>query len=329
MKVQISLDDINEMIYENNYLLPKTSKEAIREQVHELNGGFGKAKMTNIQFEGVYINYGNIYLKEFTVLSIKADFPVLEMHFSLSGRSLSYSNESPDKVCYCGKQHNIMYAPAFNGKMEISTRAPMQLFEIGLTISFFERLASHNSDISARMLEHVYKERPTLLNENHMPITPQMSMVISEIMYCKRAGYFKRLFMEAKVIELFLLQVEQYEQLNHPQKNIVKPTDLEKLHEAKYLVESKLDQPFSLLELSREVGLNDFKLKKGFKELFGNTIFGYLSDLKMERARNILQNHDMTIAEVSNLSGYKNQTHFTSAFKRKYGITPSELRKGC
>ena len=74
-------------------------------------------------------------------------------------------------------------------------------------------------------------------------------------------------------------------------------------------------------------GLNEFKLKKGFKELFGTTVFDYLYDLKMEYAKQLLAADEVLVNEVSGMVGYRNPNHFSTAFKRKYGMNPTQLRK--
>ena len=88
-----------------------------------------------------------------------------------------------------------------------------------------------------------------------------------------------------------------------------------------------MQSPCSLIELVELSGLNDFKLKRGFKELFGTTVFGYLFDLRIERAQEMLREGKQSIAEISFHIGYKNPQHFTAAFKRKFGYLPSEIKQ--
>ncbi|SEN23099.1 AraC-type DNA-binding protein [bacterium A37T11] len=106
---------------------------------------------------------------------------------------------------------------------------------------------------------------------------------------------------------------------------IIKEKDLQKLHEVKSLVESNLRRPSSLTELSQQSGLNEFKLKKGFKELFGHTVFGYLNELRMKRGKELLK-EGYTVGETADAVGYKNAHHFTAAFKKKWGILPSKVK---
>lgn len=83
-----------------------------------------------------------------------------------------------------------------------------------------------------------------------------------------------------------------------------------------------MDDPPSLLALARQVGLNDFKLKRGFRQVFGTTAFGYLHDQRMERARQLLEERRFNVTEVACTVGYANPSHFAAAFKRKFGVNP-------
>ncbi len=86
--------------------------------------------------------------------------------------------------------------------------------------------------------------------------------------------------------------------------------------------------PPSITELAKTVGLNSTKLKKGFKLVYNNTIFGFLRDIRLERAKTLLFNEDMTIADIANQVGYSNPSKFSKAFKKnKYGLNPKEVRK--
>ncbi|WP_010250379.1 helix-turn-helix transcriptional regulator, partial [Myroides injenensis] len=98
------------------------------------------------------------------------------------------------------------------------------------------------------------------------------------------------------------------------------------LYYVRELVSTNLQNPYSIRELSRLAGINEFKLKKGFKEIFSSTIFQYLFDERMELGQKLLLEQDCNIADIAQVVGYKNPTHFTAAFKRKYGMLPKEVR---
>lgn len=327
MKVKIAIEGLNHTIYENDYLDFFSNQHGITEETITKNFHFGEVKVHHIQFEGVYIHYGDMMFKQRINLRVKSDFPVVEMHFAFSGNSTSYLDDQDQKFTFSKNQHNIVYMPYFDGTFTFDDSPDYKMFEVGLSLSLFERFANYDSALIENMFRAIESQKSSHIRKKNLPITPQMHFIINEIINCNRTGFTKRLFLEAKIIELFMLQVEQFEMYDNPVNSSLKNDDVDKIYEAKTILENNLETPLSLMELSRKVGINDFKLKKGFKEVFGNTVFGYLNDLKMNRAQLLLLNNNLSVAEIARLSGYKNPTHFTAAFKKKFGILPGSLKK--
>lgn len=103
--------------------------------------------------------------------------------------------------------------------------------------------------------------------------------------------------------------------------------DVQRLQQVKsFLQEHYLEPELSLDLLCRRFGLNEFKLKKGFKQLFGNTVFGYVQEMRMKTARQILAEGKMNVNEVADHLGYSSPNHFSTAFKKMYGIPPAKLK---
>ena len=86
-----------------------------------------------------------------------------------------------------------------------------------------------------------------------------------------------------------------------------------------------IDLPPSLSELSRIIGINEFKLKKGFKEIFDTTVFGYLSETRLLIAKNDLYNNNKSVSQIAFELGYSSVQHFSNAFKKRFGIAPSKI----
>lgn len=103
--------------------------------------------------------------------------------------------------------------------------------------------------------------------------------------------------------------------------------DISKIHRAREILFDRMESPPSLIELAREVGLNDFKLKQGFKEVFNQTAFGCLHRQRMEKARTILLEQRGQIITAASEVGYQNHGHFSVAFRKYFGITPSAYLK--
>lgn len=137
------------------------------------------------------------------------------------------------------------------------------------------------------------------------------------------------MYIESKIIDI-LLQVIKYggECRYDLSEGSLSRSDIDKLYYVRELVSNNLQNPYSLRELSRLAGINEFKLKKGFKEIFSTTIFNHLYDERMVLGHKLLIEQDTSIADVAQQVGYKNPTHFTAAFKRKFNELPKEVKSG-
>ena len=83
-------------------------------------------------------------------------------------------------------------------------------------------------------------------------------------------------------------------------------------------------EPPTLAELSEEIGLSLKKLKEGFKQVYGEPVYGFLFEYKMDYARKMLESGQYNVNEVGHRVGYSTASHFISAFKKKYGTTPKK-----
>jgi len=101
--------------------------------------------------------------------------------------------------------------------------------------------------------------------------------------------------------------------------------DREKIIKAREVLLKHIGDPITIKELSRKVAINECYLKKGFKEIFGTTIFDFYQSQRMEHARYLLYEKGLSVSEVSALLGYSYISHFSTAFKKHTGLKPCEL----
>ncbi|WP_334692916.1 AraC family transcriptional regulator [Nostoc sp.] len=161
-------------------------------------------------------------------------------------------------------------------------------------------------------------------------ITPAIQGVVQQIINCPYHGIAKRMYLQAKVVELMTLQLLPI--LSHqgglqPSPKLKSGT-IASIHHATEILHSNLENPPLLVELAQMVGISDRTLRRGFQELFGITVFGYLTDKRMELAEQLLRQGSITIGEVAHKVGYSDPGRFAAAFKRRFGIMPSECLSG-
>ncbi|AFY58528.1 DNA-binding domain-containing protein, AraC-type [Rivularia sp. PCC 7116] len=153
----------------------------------------------------------------------------------------------------------------------------------------------------------------------------EILILVHQILHCPYQDFTKKMYLQGKVFELMALQFETLKRENkrNNRKQKLKSEDIERIYYAKDILLARWQNPPSLLELAREVGLNDYKLKIGFRHCFKTTVLGTLQDYRMEQARQLLTEGSFTVTAIARTVGYTNRSHFAAAFKRKYGVNPS------
>ena len=142
-------------------------------------------------------------------------------------------------------------------------------------------------------------------------------------------GAIARMYLEGKALELIAMQLFQLTESERDTiKSTLKSQSIDRIYQARDILANQLENPPSITELTKQVRISELTLRRGFRELFGTTVIGYLTSLRMEQAELLLREKKLSVAEVSNLVGYSHLGYFAKVFKRKFGISPSECLAG-
>ena len=277
-------------------------------------------------FDNVHIAYEEMNLIRNTIIHGEADYEIIELHFKLSGHS-ARSTENFDYIDFLSNSHNIVYRPP--GRSNYQYIGLCRTLLIRIPVPRFRRYVENmGTAMLDKFLNTIDRQEPTHLSPHNMPVTPGMMQLINAILYCDKQGIYKRVFLEAKAIELFLMQLEQLQAHHCSPLCSLRPDAVEKMHHAKEIALQNFDTPPPLPELARIVGTNVTTLKKDFKEVFGVSVFGFIADVRMEKAKDLLLSGQMNISELSYYLGYSNVANFSSAFKKRFGVSPLKFVKG-
>lgn len=147
---------------------------------------------------------------------------------------------------------------------------------------------------------------------------------VHQILACPYAGSFRRVYLECKSMELLAHQLASMAKPGHLQKEGFRLSafDVERLHDAKALIDRQFDDPPSIAQLARLVGLNKNKLTSGFRQLFQASIFDYCTSCRLDHAKNLIETRGYNITEAALSVGYAHPCSFTRAFKRRFGFPP-------
>jgi AraC family transcriptional activator of pyochelin receptor len=254
-----------------------------------------------------------------------ADDNVVRLHFGLRG---DYSVTYPEigrSYELAGGHHNVLFSSPF--ELEFVNKTPeIETFGVQFPISQFIAYTDGASDELSRFCERIAAGRPSVLFDDWAPMTPAIETTIRQIRDTDYTGVTGELFVLSKSIELLVQAIEAHK-APALDAYVKSASDRERIVAARDLINTRLTNPPSLSEVAKHIGLNEYKLKRGFKEMFGRTVFGYLTEQRLEIAHRALVETDKTAAEVAFELGYATPQHFHSAFKKYFGVTPNSVRK--
>ncbi|PIG90517.1 AraC family transcriptional regulator [Gloeocapsopsis sp. IPPAS B-1203] len=161
-------------------------------------------------------------------------------------------------------------------------------------------------------------------------VTPAVQKIAWQIVHSPFAGGMQRLYLQAKVLELLSLLLEDV--LGDRGLSVVFPAlksaTIDCLHQAKAILTAEFENPPLIPQLAQQVGVSERTLHRGFQALFKTSVLGYLMRRRMEQAEYLLRAGDYTVAEVANMVGYEHLGHFAAVFKRQFGLSPRECLAG-
>lgn len=244
----------------------------------------------------------------------------LRFHFHLLGLHI-------DKHTMVGDREFALYGSGLSPK-EINDGPAQMALEITICLyphtlqSFVGRADSQWPQPLRHLIRPAEQENYTRVAR----LTPMMEGILWQIVRCSRQGVTKRMYLEGKALELVSLVLEQESEIQTGQRATkqLNAGTLERIHYAKTLLLLDVQEPPSLPELAQQAKLNEYTLKRGFKQVFGTTVFAYLHDYRLEQARQLLELGQMSVSEVMTAVGLGDRQYFAASFRKKFGISPRE-----
>jgi AraC-like DNA-binding protein len=295
-----------------------TEENSITADTDEIKG-------RSLLFPGIIILDIEMYFAKKQTITTCLDAEAVTMNF-ISGKNVEAIIEDLENKEFSKlKTHNIIYAPTLKATVVVPALEEIKFLSIIVSPTFYFRLINENWDVHEKFSSHILQKKPAILTPKYVPLSANMQWIIDEIKECDYQGPLKKMFLEAKIKELLVLQIES---LQETLKEVpVHEKDYSKLLEAKRILDANFTNAPSIQELSRIISLNEFKLKKGFKACFQCTVKNYATKLRMEYAKKLFKNQTSNVSEVAYKCGYRDVSHFSAAFKSYYGFTPVSFRK--
>ncbi|RNL88236.1 AraC family transcriptional regulator [Sinomicrobium pectinilyticum] len=267
----------------------------------------------------------NLKISERPLIRFTYSGKAIEMLFVTTGSFEMHFTSHNDHHVFNKHTHNLLFSNKATGYFQPDNN-DLRFVCIQLKRDFFEKFLP--SDDSFNVFRKMIRNGQTgCIKSVNYPITPEMHFLLTDIIRSTEEDRFRKTFLYARILELLLLQTEQYGDPEAESLKDLSPSDREKIYKAKAYLLKNYGQKITLQGLAKKIGTNEFLLKNGFKTAFGTTVFGCIHHLRMTKAKKLLLEQKLTISQISDITGYKNPQHFSTAFKKKFGMTPSKLKQ--
>lgn len=303
-----------------------------REESLLSNFNLGEERLMAIDFRSV--RRGDVYLSQYKT-SVKKDLVVqnntgiqnVGLYFRKNGTT-SYLVDKKGNIekSFPANTNGLFFMQEDSSSREFTKEdSCRESISIHFSFEYFKQLVNLYPDLFEETFLRYEKGETFYLKKRFETTTPQQYHILSQIEDAHIFGSGQKAYVDAKVLELLCFQFQTQQDEVH-QFSCKTAKDYDKIHEACSVLLTNIHTPPSLRALALEVGINEKKLKCGFKEVYNNTVYGYLFDYKMQLAEQLLQDTSKSIAEVALQCGYEYPSHFCTAFKRRFGISPRQKR---
>jgi len=249
------------------------------------------------------------------------DSSYIQFHYCLKGDSKFYFNHGNYAFDVNKEFSLLLYNPQTDLPLHLELQKKSWVISVLISIKTFHSLFSEESDY----IHFLSDDNKGKKYYDTKPISPSKIVILNQMMNYNLHPSVEKLYLKAKTYELLSIYFNKSEDADIDQcPFLVDEQNVLKIRKAKDIIISNITEPPSLQELAHEVGLNLKKLKEGFKQIYGDSVYSFLFDYKMEVSRKLLETKQYNVNEVGLKVGYSTSSHFIAAFKKKYGTTPKK-----
>lgn len=265
--------------------------------------------------------------EKITVDACKFDEPLIAVVFYGSGNVDLTVKYTSQEIAY-NNTKGLALSFYANNSVEfvhtVSPNKPLECIVVATALKNLNNLPNEEGEIFASLLHQLVNPKDDYVEGPRFFMTPEMEAIVKSIFNIQYKGKTKMMFFRSQITALLS---HFFGQLAQQESHSINESERKKLYQAKEILHNNLNNPPSLSELSKAIGLNTFKLKKSFKELFGAPVFKYLQNERLTLAHQMIRNEEATVQEAAWHVGYDSLSSFSNAFAKKFGYRPSQIKK--
>lgn len=273
--------------------------------------------------EDITLNISRLTFKKDVEIISPYPIDIVGFTFCTKGKAMFKIPFESDYIISEDGVSTIYKTPSHEGSAVFEAGTEYEAVAIHLSLPKFLEIAGEElKELPAAYRDSMSEKEGHWLTQ--LTISTEVRNILQQITNHSFSGLSKQFFLESKVLELMALQLSQ---LSSTQKRpVIQRDDELKIRECESIIRDQFANPPSLLQLAREVGINDFKLKQGFKQLYGKPVFKYLQHFRLQKAHEYLKSGKMNVNEAAFEVGYSSVGAFSNAFYEHYGFRPAEAK---
>lgn len=280
----------------------------------------GSQEVIKIEDDFILIRFQNDENETFQVEK-QISQGLIQFHFGIKGKAKFIFNQGNYTLDLKEEKSLLLYNPQKELPLNLVLEPQTWVISVIISIKKFHALFS----TEASYIPFLSGENQDKKYYNESDISPSMAIVLSQLFHYNLHPNIKNLYYKGKGYELLSLYFNRSEDPDAEQcPFLIDEENVMKIKKAKEIVIANMAEPPGLQELADQVGLNLKKLKMGFKQIYGDTVYGFLFDYKMDCARKLLDSGSYNVNEVGLKIGYSTGSHFIAAFKKKFATTPKK-----
>ena len=330
MKVSFSIQDIDELFAElgqtaGSVIFPEKYEQLIKWPSRICEGWIKRCSLR----PGLELCMQTATFQEPFILETKymSEMPY-SFGFCVSGNVRGMLKGLKGGLHFGPGQNIIGFASHTKGTLQYSAEQPIIFVSVTIEPEIFNSLVDGQTEQMPTQFQRMIdgKDQSPCVQTRQM--LSAMKKVVQQVLTCPYQGVTKRLYLESKTLELIAYSLHQAsESQEQPlQQPPLKPAEAERIRWAEKILLDNLSNPPSLAALAKQVELNEYKLKVGFRQVLGTTAFACLREHRMQQAKQLLMTRPLSVVEVARTVGYASETSFSAAFKERFGMSPSTYR---
>jgi len=333
MKIKVQTLPIEEIIQDISKNLNVSIENGSGENTIHLPKNIGEGFIRGISFDsGIgFISYNCKFYEDVEIHFTLSTVHPLKFIFCSAGSS-GHSFQDTEKVNEIQTYQNIIVSSSgYNGHvLYFKANEATHISSLEIIRSVFVHRSNYDFVDLDPTLKDLFRDAVSERQFYHQGnYSIRAADIMNEINTKDFSGFLRSLFLEAKALQMLVIQIAQYEddeaQGKLPQ--ILRQSDIQKVDYVVKRIQGDLGNNLSVEMLAKEAGTNVNKLQEGFKYVYNLTVNKYMQDIKLKAAKEMLMTSEKNISEIVTAIGLNNRSYFSKIFKEKYGVNPKYFLK--